>query len=497
MARPCIKSRGCGTAVGGQLLSWLAIVLAGGYIAYFWSNPIGDGIWSVFGTEMINPDGRSFLQYHRFRWVGYPLFLDLIGAAFGSVEIVPKVQLLAWVATVLFLVWSVRRTFQAPHLALVLELALLGASAVTRFHAYILSEALFIPLLNGMMGLLILMVARPRVGLVASAASMCGLAIAVRPSGLFFLAIWPVVLWFVWGRFAGKGWRLIAAVLVPLTGILGAERIIWHNLHEDLPERPSVANSHLFAKALMMDSTPRLEDEQLARFLSESRETMAPLRQLLAHAPEWQSRTILLLRSQSAGRHHIYRRLFFPRISTLAKQRGVSSDRLLADVAQSAVLAAPWQWAANTWVNYFALWAHYSICDAEFVQRWEIYTARLDAIPLLRNTGLTRPLRIVPSKVVFLNRLATVAASVASLVVLALAVWQRLRKGGRDMDDALIIAAVAALVVHAYFLLHALFSYASLRYASTMWSFQALYGLLLVHYALRHIPRRAKTRLNR
>ena len=48
------------------------------------------------------------------------------------------------------------------------------------------------------------------------------------------------------------------------------------------------------------------------------------------------------------------------------------------------------------------------------------------------------------------------------------------------MDDDLVVGAVAALTVHAYYVMVAVFNTVELRYAAAMWPFQAVYGLVLV-----------------
>lgn len=103
--------------------------------------------------------------------------------------------------------------------------------------------------------------------------------------------------------------------------------------------------------------------------------------------------------------------------------------------------------------------------------------------------------------VVSLNRLATMAAFLASVLVVGLALWQRLKKVAQESplvekregpasrvkspDDDLVVAAMAAIVVHGYFLATAMFAAANLRYSATMWTFEALYSLLLVRWALK------------
>ena len=148
--------------LSGETLAFGApAVMAAAYVAWFWSNPIGGGAWSPFGDDPMYGDAIGYIHFNRYRTAGYPVFLDLVAAVFGSVEAAPRVQLALAAASVWLLAWSAARAAAAPGLAPALALVLFAVSSATRFHAYILSEALFVPLLCVMAGLLALAAARP------------------------------------------------------------------------------------------------------------------------------------------------------------------------------------------------------------------------------------------------------------------------------------------------------------------------------------------------
>lgn len=491
---------------GSKLSSGLLISLAACYVAYFWSDPIGDSVWSPLGRDMLHNDSPGYIDFSPDRTAGYPIFLNLITIVFGSVQVAPKVQLVLLAAAVSFLGWSVYRTFSAPCFAPIMVLVLFGLSAVSKFHAYILSEALFISLLCAMMGCLIVLVAYPTVRLAALAALTCGLAITVRPAGLSLLAIWPPLIWFIWGRCAGNRWRLVAAVAVPLVLCYVTESAIWHRVHGGgWTDRPYRVDYHLFGKVLMMESEPSVQDDQLASLVTEARQTWGPGRELLRRAPDWQTRTLLARYFEVVG-HYVAGRgnpSFRGRIKQLAEQREISVHRLLGDVGGAALLAAPEEWAANAWLHYRGLWAHHSIYGTDLIRRYVTYTEEQDVTaPIRMPPGLKvlPPRGPLPQMVVSLNRLATVAAFLASALVVGLAVWRRLGKvfqeplvGRREgsasrmksPDGDLVAAATAAIVVHGYFLATAMFAAANLRYSATMWTFEALYSLLLVRWVLK------------
>ena len=483
---------------GAAAAFWTPAALAAGYVAFFWLAPDpGGAAWRVLGgaLEPMQADSRSYIAFDPRRTAGYPLFLDLVEAVFGSVEAAPKVQLALAAASAWLLGWSFARAMGAPWLAAVLVPAALAASAAARFHAYILSEALFVPLLCVMAGLLALAAARPTARAAFAAALACGLAAAVRPSGMALLAVWPLLLWFVWGRIAGRRARFAAAIAAPLALCAAAEWIAWRAAHPDAPERPTVAGRLLFAKSLLIEQEPpSAADAELAALVAETRAAAAPFRALAAGAPGWRARTILLERGQFLLWAPIYGFRFRERVEMLAARRGTVPDRLLGAAALRALLAAPGEWAANAWVHYRGLWTQYSIAGPDFARRRGAYVARLDDLPAVRaalpedRTGLRRP---APRWAAALNGAVTSVSFLASLAALAAAAGRRFRAGSAGLDPGLAAAALAALAVHASFALFALVNYAHLRYAAATWPLQAAYCAALAALALRRRQRPA------
>ena len=473
------------TVVGRRFASWPLAAMAAAYVVCFWSSPIGDGRWSPLGDGMMGDDSPSYVAFDPQRTAGYPVFLRLVVSTFGDVKAAPRVQLVLLAAAIWFLGRSVQRTFRASCFAPMLTAALLAVCAVTRFHAYVMTEALFLSLLCIMTGLLVMLAARPAVRLAAAAALACGLAIAVRPAGLGVLAVWPVLLWLVRDRYAGRPWKLAAAVAAPLTLVWAAESVVWRSAHSAPDGRPNRVNYHLFAKALMIESEPALQDGELAALAAEARQAWRPRRELAADAPDWQLRILLTKFVEDRGHNVIARRNspFRRRIEAVAERRGTSPGLLLGKMGWSALLAAPGEWMANAWLHYQGLWLHHSIHDAALTRRYAAYTEGRDV-----TAGSRRPVLPargpLPPAIVALNRLATAAAFLASVSAIGLAVRQRAGKGARAPDADLAAAAAAAAMVHGYFLVSAAFGSTNLRYSATMWTFEALCGLLLVRWLL-------------
>ena len=187
------------------VLPWLLILLAAGYVVYYWSNPVG-----------LYPDSNGYLTFSEHRTAGYPIFIRLATALFGAVDTVPKVQLVIAAAAFAFLGWSLSRAFRSSFLALAPVFLLMLYPKIADVHGYILTESLFISLLCMFAGSLVLMVWRPTWSSAAAAALACGLAITVRPAGMSLLIVWPFLFWLIWRRCTTRWIALVTAVIVPI-----------------------------------------------------------------------------------------------------------------------------------------------------------------------------------------------------------------------------------------------------------------------------------------
>ena len=458
-------------------LPWALGLLAVAYVAVLWTNPLAAPTYTV--------DSDSYIEFYTTRTAGYPLFLDLAAAVFGSVEAAPGVQLVLAAAAFAFLAWSVHRAFGSPLLALLVALSLFGNPELARYHASVMTEALFVSLLSVMVGAMAMLIARPTATLAALSALACGVAVSVRPAGLSLLPIWPILLWFLWERCAGQRRRLAVAVLAPLALCGLAESVAWQAAHPGRTSRPSLANLHLFAKALMMERVPVAADDDLGRFLSAARTQVAPARAFVAGAPDWQTWLLLLSRYEIAGQYQLFR----DEVEALAEQRDVSENHLMGEVGWRAVAAAPAAWAQNALSHYVGLWTVYELITPATSERYAAYVQPA-RVPFFE-TGVIRPYRPAhaaawPSRVVMAGGFVVTGLSVGIAVV------RRWRGGGAGLDGRLVLAAVCGLLVHGHYLLVALFGTAFARYSLTLWPLLALCGLLLADYGARSWASRAR-----
>lgn len=454
-------------------------LLAGGYLAYFWSEPVGGGAWSPFGRTMVSADSGSYLEPGAGAGAGYPLFLELVAAVFGSAEAAPRVQLVLAAAALLFLGAAVSAAWGAPRFAFGLTAALYAASAVSRFHAYLLSEALFVPLVAAMLGAMVLAARRLSWPWVALAASMCGLAIAARPAGAALLPVWPLFVWLLWRPSAGRRGRLAAAALLPLALPFLLESRAWTRAEGELVGR------HLFAKALLIPSEPPPSgDAARDAVFAEAREATASLRRMVAAAPAPVLRAALLRRAERTGQH-LHHLGLEERVGALAEARGVDPGSLAGAMGRSALLAAPGAWAANAAAHFFALFIHPTIHTESFAREFAARTAGPAAARFYPGLYLDAPLprthRMRPL-LVGANRALGGAVFLISAAALLLAAGRRLSRPAAAVEPTLVAAAVAGLSVLSHHLAISIFNFATIRYSAALWTAAILCGFSTLRF---------------
>ena len=489
------------SAPGGETVpadKWvpaLLVVLALGYVGLCWTAPIGNHVWSPLGETMLHGDSESFFLERpsaRYRWVGYPLFLELVEAVFGNVNAAPQVQLVLLAAAVCFLGFAVWRALRAPWLALALAASVFGVNAVLRLHAYLLSEGLFVPLVCALAGVVALLARRPTALLAAAGAVLCGLAITVRPSGIAMLALWPALAWLLWLRCEGRRVRLAATVVLPLVLVFGAESVVWKSIHGWASERHSIVDRALFAKAVLVREAPAsaaIGDAELAEFLADARRRAAPLRDLVAAAPERRMGAIMLRNAEGHVEGVSYGLLREP-IAELAERRGAAADPLLGQIGWRAMVSLPGAWFANAATHWLSLWTYYSVNDAAFARRYQAFVRSKTDVgnaALFEAANMVRPPAAAakPLTVVWFVRFAAAVALAVTLFALGAVVWRRIGRGLEAVDDGLVVAAAAALLAHGPVLVVAFFNKALLRYIAVTWPLQVLCMLLLAHWAWR------------
>ena len=455
----------------GTALPWILILLGVGYVAYHWPNPVG--LW---------PDSGTYLTFNEIRTAGYPVFLDLVISAFGTVDAVPKVQLVIAAAAFAFLGWSLHHAFRSLFCALTPVVLIMLYPQISDLHSYILTESLFVSLLCLLTGCLALVTLRPTWYLAAAAALACGLAITVRPAAVSLLVVWPFLFWLIWRRCDNRRIALVTAVIVPIALCLMVENVLWHVNH-DSEFRPNLGDRHLFAKALMIESEPLLSDPELASILAEGRRVMASGRELISGAPSHYARTRLLVDFEVSAQHSTYWRVFAQDVRAIAQQREIGEYDVLAKMGRPALLSAPAAWLRNALDHYWGLWFPYwAYASPAVLAEYQAYIEDVEPNPLFENRPIFQHKEPPGPALRVLIRLTLGIGLLISTLAIGLAAFQWMRS--RSPDSRLVVAALCGLAVHAHFLLVGLIGVVATRYAGAMGPLLATCGALLVHWGI-------------
>ena len=489
-------------------MPWMAAVLAAGYVLFFWSDPIGEHVWSPLGTDMMHPDSDSFFLSQSaslYRRLGYPVFLEVVKVLFGTVDAVPRIQLVLLGASAVFLGWALGRVVAPMSAVLNRRVARacvcacvflsLSVTAVTRFHAYVLAEGLAIPLMFVLIGLAALFVARPSTRRAMAVAFVLGLLVSVRPAAWFFLPGLPFLFFLSRNRRTEKAHRIALVAAIPFVLVAGIEKIsrtVVGNA-SGTTER-SFTSRRLFAKALMLNAdsvTPAhlRRDTAVANLVADARSTMAPLRDLVRRAPTWRIRATILRNAEMTAEGRTFRRLFSWRIDDLAEGRDASGQELLDKIAWSILLAEPVQWAANARMHWTALWFLYSSNDLGSASLYASYVEDVKDSPISRGAMIADPVAMAPEPagIVLASRVWVGVAFSISLFALAFAFRERLRRGSREIDDSLILAATLAFIVHSYFFGIAFVASVHARYSFFVAPLQVICFVLFAGWAMQKL----------
>ena len=443
---------------------WILALLTVGYVAYYWGSP-----------AIIQDDSDSYLDFSAIRTAGYPVFIDLITASFGSVDAVANAQVVIAGGAFAYLGWSIHRAFGTSLFALAPVLALMLHPQVAEVHGFIMTESLFVSLLCLLTACLVLLVHRPTWYWTAATALACGLAITVRPAGLSLLIVWPFLFWLIW-RHGNERWiTLITAVAVPIVLCIIVENVIWHANH-DSEHRPNLADRHLFAKVLIIESETEVSDFHLVGVVAEGRRLTAPARDLIAEAPSHYARARLLADFEVRAQ---WWNDLDQEISAIAKQRGIDQYGVYAQLGRPTMLKLPLSWIENTLTHYLGLWSRAYVTTSIY-REYLTYIENSEPIPLVPN-GFTHqgdPLSPIQR---LSSRLMATLLLFPTLAV-GLVIWQRLRQG--NPDCRLVVAAACTLMIHAHLLMVGAFGVMATRYAVAMAPLLAVSGILLVSFAI-------------
>ena len=312
-------------------------------------------VYGVYAPSqpLINPDSSGYLTFTGQRSGGYPFFLALLKPLIRDLGDYTIAQPLLYAASVLVLGGELMRCLDRPALAVLAQVALLFNPEVNRYHFAIFTKSLF---LSTSALFLAAAFAHLRAGglvSLAAASTLAGCLIAIRPTGLAFL---PALVVLVLARRRGARWVLargLPAALVPVLAVLALESAYYAAHHPGM--RHSPAPAHLLAKSAMIEVPEAASAEAASplwarpesRPLLQALESLAPVRRLVAEAPNQPARCLL------GGVYEVHAQLGFA-----PEERALATER----EGPVALLRIAWERLRQNIGGYLWLSVHHLAC---------------------------------------------------------------------------------------------------------------------------------------
>ncbi|MDR3516231.1 MAG: hypothetical protein P4M00_10460 [Azospirillaceae bacterium] len=407
---------------------------------------------------VMEPDSASYLLFLPSRTAGYPLFLRLVG--------LPS---LVWVQTLLYAATAgglgivVFHVFRQAVPAILLVLALCANPELSKYHAHVMTESLFVSVLTAYLASAILLVHRPTGTRVVIAAVLVALTAVIRPAAYGLIPVLVGLVLLNRRRYAAAAWRpLVASLLIPLV-MVGTERLYSASVHGGA--ETSLAGRHFFAKAAMIDAPPGLgatESSPVRKALFEALEQdFAPIRTLLQQATAPSVYAVLEPNFETCVEYacadDLRRRIDLP---------APALNQAMLAVALARMQSAPGATLMLAWRHYRALWTLYSQSHPALAPMFDGFIAAHQPLPFapFLPASLSEPTPV--------SRLATFVRPAITAVgwitgLLALIGVVAVIRG--DTAPRWQVAGFAAACVHLSFVLIAFTGVGIPRYTVSMW----------------------------
>ena len=411
-------------------------------------------------VPLINPDSESYLNFAAIRSGGYPFFLAALKPLVRAPSNYAVAQLALYAFAVLILGWQLLASFRNLIFCLLTELLLLGNWEVNRYHFVILTESVLLStsalFLAAALGYL-------RTGslLALAAASACAAyAMALRPTGVLFIAALFLLVLMRPG-ISQRLPRLLFAVVGPLIIVLGSEAL-YYRAHHAGPRSSLLAIQMLGKAGMVAVADPKqLIDTapQSSRPLQTALEFgLEPVRKLVAGAPSIAARCRLAVNYET-----------FVEYAFALPQRGELVAAAGEDGLTKAAFARLWHGVPDyirlTGDYFFCLWTFWAAQNREKAA----LAAYLDARKPLPFQDEVLPALATSPSPPFISALRVGMLGAAGLLALAAASLLVMRGCRRSPGSALAIAGLCGMIVHGGLLLSALGGVGIARYAHGLW----------------------------
>lgn len=421
-------------------------------------------LWCLFtmpAGPITTPDSVHYLDASPIVPLGYPLFLNIVGAR-GAMFAQP----ILFAAALAVLGRETIRATRSTGLAVAVLGGAILVPQMKDFHASVLTESLFISAVIVFLALVIRFVQQPSWQLMAWVATTVGLSATIRRTGLAFVPVMLLMVVLQRSRLSRSHAALVlVAAAAPCVLIIGTEQFAAGVVHAG--QASSLMGRHLFAKAALLEApaaAPAADplEAELERDLDED---YAPIRRLLRSAPR-HVRAVLTINYETC-----LQGLCAERSRNLMPDRPEPAQTaIMGRVALKRIARAPLGFARLTAMHYASLWTVNRLRHPDTAPALTQFIALNRPLPFEGDTFRATPEDVIAftgdHRVRYVQwgsfALAILTAALA-LTGLVAAVTRR--ELPRDMT----IACLAALAAHGGLLFTALLAAGFSRFMIGLW----------------------------
>ncbi len=408
------------------------------------------------------PDSVFYLEFSPMVPTGYSLFLQLLGAS-GAVIVQPLLFALALGALGLE---TLRRWSSLP-LALSAIAGCVAVPELTALHASILTESVFMSCEVMILALVIRFMRQPGWQTALLAGLCAGLAATVRNSGYVFFPVLLVMALFHWRRLGRARLPVVAAIAIPVVGLVAAERVVAYIAHGD--QVTSLLGRHMFAKAALIDAPRAAAPLDPARAIIEDylEGDFARVRQTIAAAPP-SIQSLLTVYYETCLHEPCAHEMREASIGGLPEAR---QNTILARIALERIARAPLNFARLTLRNYLSLWVVYKQLHPQTTPILNEFLATQRPLPYQAIAFSWRDPDVIlqfeaDPRVRVLQPLVMAAAWITGVLAVLALIHAALR---RMPSELLAVAALSSLAAHAGVLFSATFAPSISRFTVSFW----------------------------
>jgi len=411
-------------------------------------------------TPLLDPDSTSYINWSPLRTMGYPMVIRLLG-----VQVTVLAQPLIYAAATLTLCFQLLRKPGMGGWALLLEIALLSNPELNKYHAFVMTESLFMSLSILWLVAALSYFRRPSWQAILAASVLAGLMAWLRPTAYMMPPVLVGMVLLTRASLRPGQWKkMLLLAVMPMLLMVAAERGIWHAVQG--PDAQTLAGRHFFAKAGMINSP---EDDVLSypddpvrqRLQTALTSDFAPVRDLMRQATASNIHNVL------QGNYEICLEYAcsVPFRSDIPLPE-TEMNKILFKMAIKRIASAPVGYLHLTLDSYLYMWELYSQNHPNLLPGFNAFISQHRPLPFEQQVA-SLLVEAQPSRAAIVGRPAIIAMGwLTGLLALAgiAALWR-----GRVRSESLAIAMTAAVVTHAGLWFTAMVGIGCPRYTIGFW----------------------------